>query len=68
MAVLAQRGDQEPAEASLTELERELHVHYGLVAARFCGLPAGVVEEAERLLPSIEVKTLRCDGEGGGGG
>lgn len=31
--------EQEAAEATEEELRRELTQHYGLVAARFCGLP-----------------------------
>ena len=53
--------EQEAAEATEEELRRELTQHYGLVAARFCGLPPSLVDAAQQLLPSIQVKTLRCD-------
>lgn len=57
---------QEAAEATESELRKELTQHYGLVAARFCGLPASLVETAQQLLPSIQVKTLKCDRWNGG--
>lgn len=50
------------AEASAEELQRELSQHYGIVAARFCGLPEQVVRDAEQFLPQIEVSTIRCNG------
>lgn len=57
--------EQEAAEATESELRKELTQHYGLVAARFCGLPPSLIETAEQLLPSIQVKTLKCDRRGG---
>ena len=55
------QDQEENGEASVSELQSELTQNYGLVAARFCGLPESLVDCAQRLLPSIEVKTLKCD-------
>ena len=57
------QDQEENGEASVNELQNELTQNYGLVAARFCGLPESLVDCAQRLLPSIKVKTLKCDGE-----
>ena len=51
------------AEAAVSELQRELSQHYGLVAATFCGLPKSLLMKAENLLSLIEVKTIRCNGK-----
>ena len=55
------QDQEDSAEASVSELQNELTQHYGLIAARFCGLPESLVDCAQHLLPSIEVKTLKCD-------
>ena len=44
-----------------SDIEDQLEHHYGIIAARLCGLPESVVSKAEEIVPSIKVKTLRCD-------
>ena len=47
------------------EFNEEMDRHYGIIAARLCGLPESLVSQAEAIVPSIRVKTLRCDDQDG---
>ena len=44
-----------------TEFSAQLSRHYGIMAARLCGVDPSIVERAELLLPRIEVKELHCE-------
>ena len=44
-----------------TEFSAQLSQHYGIMAARLCGVDLSIVESAELLLPRIEVKELHCE-------
>lgn len=44
-----------------TEFSAQLSQHYGIMAARLCGVDPSIVERAELLLPRIEVKELHCE-------
>lgn len=44
-----------------TEFSAQLSQHYGIMAARLCGVDPSIVERAESLLPRIEVKELHCE-------
>ena len=48
-----------------TEFADQMERHYGIIAARLCGLPESLVAQAEAIVPSIQVKTLRCDDHDG---
>ena len=48
---------------SSSEFAEQLGQHYGIMAARLCGVPPDIVRNAERLLPEIEVKTLHCESD-----
>ncbi|CBK20462.2 uncharacterized protein [Blastocystis hominis] len=52
-------------DAVAKEFKDEMDRHYGIIAARLCGLPESLVSQAEAIVPSIRVKTLRCDDQDG---
>ena len=49
------------AGSASTEFSAQLSQHYGIMAARLCGVDPSIVERAESLLPRIEVKELHCE-------
>ena len=58
---------QSNSSASMTEFNAQLSQHYGIMAARLCGIDPSIVEKAECLLPRIVVKELHCESGWRGG-